>query len=364
MHELKKISTEKPAASLLIGIFYFLSAMETVAVFLYYIGFYRTNDWWAHPTPGGLAILISLFLSFVLFGSLGYYFSTHPKMATACSYRLINRNLFFVLVTFLALVLILLLIVLFNLFTKSFSPVQILNKHQPLTILAALLVLQAMSTLVLLRGKYLDEAFPRLFQKIIKPGVNIETTNNHRVRVLNFLQKNWFHSLIWIVMIIYLGVGPTLYARFIIKDGKPIEFNQSLPAPTDQIMFNADKLDPFTYNGQELYILLGWTFFLGTQDQALFDRFIVLQSDTSTYFFPTQSMERADVQEYFNDLNLDLLNSGYTALISKNFIRNGNYHIGVLFVQQADNSLLYFVSNKIAIRTANHLILGDNGSQP
>ena len=364
MQELKKISTEKPAASLLIGIFYYLSALEAVSVFLYYMGFYRTNDWWAHPTPGGIAILISLFLSFVLFGSLGYYFSAHPKIATVCSNRLINRNIFIVLVSFLVLFLILLLIVIFNLFTKSFSPVQILNKHQPLTILAALLVLHAMSTLVLLRGKYLDEALPRLFQKIIKPGVNIGTTNNHRVRVLNFLQKNWFHSLIWIVMIIYLGVGPTLYARFIIKDGKPIEFNQRLPAPTDQIMLSADRLDPFTYNGQELYKLLGWSFYLGAQDQASYDRFIVLQSETRTYFFSTQSTERADVQKYFADLNLDLLNSGYSALISKDFIRNGNYHIGVLFAQQADNSLLYFASDKIVTRTANQLILGDSNTLP
>jgi hypothetical protein len=165
-------------------------------------------------------------------------------------------------------------------------------------------------------------------------------------------------------MLIYLAVGPAVYARYIVKYGKPVGFIQELPAVTDQIMFTADRLDLYTYNGLDLFYLLGWSFVLGEQDQASYDRFIVLQSETRTYFFPTQSTERADVQKYFADLNLDLLYSGYSALISKDLIQKGNYHLGILYEHRADDSFLFFASDKIVTRTANQLILGDNGTLP
>jgi hypothetical protein len=96
--ELKDISVEKPAASLLIGIFFYLSAVEAVLVFLYYLSFYNTNDWWAYQ-PRVTGNLISLPRQWVLFASLGYYFSTHPQKAAVCSTRLTNRYLFISLVT-------------------------------------------------------------------------------------------------------------------------------------------------------------------------------------------------------------------------------------------------------------------------
>lgn len=175
--------------------------------------------------------------------------------------------------------------------------------------------------------------------------------------MLKRLRNYWYHLAIWAAMFTYLFVAPELHLRFVLEYGKPVQQNLELPAPSDQILFAIDRLDPISIEGQDLFYLWGWAFFGENADQALYDRLIVLNSDKRTYFFTIKSFERPDVQKAFEYLNMDLLNSGFSTFIAKEGITPDTYHIGILFIDKQTNTLHYIVTNKVLIRTANHLEL-------
>ena len=141
-------------------------------------------------------------------------------------------------------------------------------------------------------------------------------------------------------------------------DGKPVEFSQELPAITKQIKYSVDGMDLKTSNGQALYFLRGWSFISEDPNQSTYERLIVLQSDTKTYFFPSERYNRPGVQETYKALNMDLLNSGFHTYISPDVIEPGTYHIGILFINQSSNALYYKVTNKMITRTDHQLQLG------
>ena len=177
-------------------------------------------------------------------------------------------------------------------------------------------------------------------------------------------QNNWFHILIWTIMFIYLAVAPKFYSHFILKKGKPVQVNITIPAPTEKLLLTVDRLDPVVSEGQDIYYLWGWTFYNSDVEQSVYERLIVLQSEANTYFFSTKAFEREGVQKAYEHLGLDVLNSGFSIDISKDVIKPGVYHIGILFTNEVTNQTYYAVSNKIIVRTANQLQLETSPQQP
>jgi hypothetical protein len=170
-------------------------------------------------------------------------------------------------------------------------------------------------------------------------------------------QKNWIHILVWSAMLIYVAAAPPFYARYILKDGRPVLFDEKLPQVTEQISYGVDRFDPVVLHGQNLYNLWGWSFMRGEPDQAAYERLIVLQSDSRTYFFSSANNARPDVQALFADLHLDLINTGFSAYISKDMVELGTYQIGILVKDRANDTIYYVVTNKSIIRTPNKLQL-------
>jgi hypothetical protein len=159
-------------------------------------------------------------------------------------------------------------------------------------------------------------------------------------------------------MLIYVLVAPSLYTRYVLKDGKPVSFAGEVPQRiTKRISYAVDRLEPVILHGQNLYQLWGWSFIEGETDQSVYERFIVLQSGSQTYFFSAENKVRPDVQAAYTNLHLDLANSGFSAYISKDVIRPGIYRIGILFKNRAGGELYYMITEVRAIRTANKLRL-------
>jgi len=364
MEEPPEVTSEKPGSALIIGFYFYISTLEFIFTFLMDIYIKQKIHWGNQPTIGGMIIQMGLILAAVICGYLGNYFHTHPQKAMLLSNRVTKGKTFILFSILLILLLVLFSLIILKPSVIQSVPTQILHKHPTLTGLAVLLVLQTLCALIFLRVRYFDEALPRLFQKLEKLKEKIRTINITNIDLHNFFQKYWAHILVWVIVIIYIVLGPVIYTRYFLKNGKPIELNQALPATTDQIKFAVDSLYPIRINAQDLYNLQGWSYFLGDPDQAKYDRYIVLQSDTRTYFFPVQSMERSDVQKAFKDLNMDLLNSGFSSIISKDAIQPGKYHLGILFKDQSSDNAYYFDSNKTLIRTANQLIRESNNLQP
>ena len=173
--------------------------------------------------------------------------------------------------------------------------------------------------------------------------------------MLTFIKMYWVHGILWAAMFTYVAISPQIYLRYILKEGKPVPGNKALPQPTDQIYFSVDRLDLIKAPG--LFNLWGWSFFLGDKDQAAYSQWIVLQSPENTYFYPAETFPRPEVQTVYKDFNLDLSNAGFSTHISKYAIEPGEYRIGILFEHTASGAVYYIVTNKIILRTANHIHL-------
>lgn len=167
------------------------------------------------------------------------------------------------------------------------------------------------------------------------------------------IKKHWVHILVWLLMLTYVIFAPSLYGRFVLKSGKSIQFPEELPKETGRISYYFDNMELIVIDGQELSSLWGWAFLQEEPDQSQFERIVVLKSDSNTYFFPTQSFQRSDVQAAFSNLGIDVQNSGFSTYLSKDVVRPGSYRIGFVFKNQTTNAIYFELSNKIIVRTAN-----------
>ena len=178
------------------------------------------------------------------------------------------------------------------------------------------------------------------------------------------MRKNkWFHILIWVMMLIYISFAPSLYTYFFLKNGKPIDLSEGRPGDSDEIHFAVDALFFQPVDGQDMYNMQGWAF--STLDKSIspdkYERIVVLTSEDNIYFFPSQPAGRPDVQQGFVDMEMDLIYSGFNAIIAKDVIFPGVYRIGIIFRDPVNGSAHY--SDKPAIylvRTANRLFLKNN----
>lgn len=175
------------------------------------------------------------------------------------------------------------------------------------------------------------------------------------------LKKNWIHIFIWAMMFAYIISAPRLHTYFFLKQGKPITISESIPTETDQIRLNVDALDLIVQDRQEVYLLWGWAF--STLDPSLspdmYEREILLiSSSQKVYAFSINTVSRTGVQEVFKDLNMNLTESGFSTLISKDVLPVGEYRIGIVF-RNPSTGLSYYTDNpkRILLRTPNSLSL-------
>jgi len=180
------------------------------------------------------------------------------------------------------------------------------------------------------------------------------------------IKRKYWHVLPWSIAVLHFLLSPQFSYHFFVQDGKPFEVRQQLPKETGGIRYNIEGLKYWAegmevYEEGETYALLGWAFL--DIDQTLvmtdFDRFVILSNHSgSTYVFSTTVYPRPDVQNAFNDLNLEgLVSAGFYAVISRNALPWGTYSVGLLFTQEHSGRQFYIETNKALVRTPNHLKL-------
>jgi hypothetical protein len=169
--------------------------------------------------------------------------------------------------------------------------------------------------------------------------------------------KMMAHIIIWALIFSFIALAPSLYPKIFLTKGKPVMLQQVLPESTDQIYYNIENLVSKPSDGIELHFLNGWAFNQLESDQSPYDRWIVLRSNTKILYFPVKSVDRADVQKAFAELELDLIKSGFSATLSKYFIPRGTYKIGILFKHRITGATYYTDTPRILTRTPNQLLL-------
>jgi len=110
----------------------------------------------------------------------------------------------------------------------------------------------------------------------------------------------------------------------------------SLPSETNNLMSSISRFVP----GTDVLDVQGWAFIEG-QSAENSQIYLVLRSDSDTYVFDTVRKLRPDVTAAFAQLNLNLDDSGFTALIPTRDIRAGEYTVGVLLRKGDIEALRY-----------------------
>ncbi|GAP12731.1 hypothetical protein LARV_00467 [Longilinea arvoryzae] len=172
-------------------------------------------------------------------------------------------------------------------------------------------------------------------------------------RVWKFIKRNRIHIFILIISVAYLAFAPGIIARYSGKLGKPIDRNITLPAPADKISYSLDSYQEVVIDHQKLQQILGWAFLLEEPDQAKYDKYLVLQSNDRIYYFQYETKKRDDVQAYYENLGLDIVNSGFRAYISADNIQSGWYNIGFVFTGKSGQGVIYSKTNDYLKRTPN-----------
>jgi len=176
-----------------------------------------------------------------------------------------------------------------------------------------------------------------------------------------FLKKAWPHVIVFCILIAYSISAHHLHTHFFQNKGRPSETANDIPAETRNVKFNIEGLK---VDSQGTYNLSGWVFLTDKNISSdSFEVFIVLQSNVKSYIFPAESVYRLDVQEYFVEFNIDIKNSGFSALLHKDSIKRSAYRLGIILKQKV-NGIAYFVSTGRCItRTPNQLVLEEADSE-
>lgn len=171
------------------------------------------------------------------------------------------------------------------------------------------------------------------------------------------IKKFRVHGLILLGIILYLALSPIIYRSLFIKTGIPLKSPGELPAVSNQVVMAVDSFDSVTFEGDVTRDLEGWAYLKVEPDQSQYERFIVLQSETRTYYFSVTPVKRPALNKAFSSLGLDLLYAGYRAFISEEHLKPGTYRVGMLFKSKTNGADFYSVSSTLIRRTPNRVIL-------
>lgn len=172
-----------------------------------------------------------------------------------------------------------------------------------------------------------------------------------------FFKNNLKHFIILGILGVYLFLAHSIYTNKIMVYGKPEAYSPSLPEPTNNLVFNLDRLERTVYGGEELYKLIGFAF--DKTNPAGENRVlkIVLHSVHEDLLFNSEVMERKDVTLAFPEYNADLNGCGFYILVSKDVLQVDNYQVGILFEDQQGNPVTYQMTGNFIDRSPNFLRL-------
>jgi len=144
----------------------------------------------------------------------------------------------------------------------------------------------------------------------------------------------------FVLFIIFVS-GP-LFDSLDAVQGESRLYDFPLPAETGGITYYFDE---FATDGRTTVEVMGWAFIDGMDSEGS-EVYMVLKSTEQTYIFDTHVLKRPDVTKAFEELDLNLDYSGFTALIPAWRIADGDYALGI-YIRKGDIEALQYTSKAI-----------------
>ena len=142
--------------------------------------------------------------------------------------------------------------------------------------------------------------------------------------------------IVGFVLFIIFVSGP-LFDGLEAVQGESMLHDFPLPAETGGIRYCFDE---FATDGRTTVGVRGWAFIEG-MDSENSETHIVLKSGSRTYIFDIMEQIRQGVTQHFEELNLNLDQSGFRALIPARKLANGEYAVGIYIAKGDIEALIY-----------------------
>lgn len=157
--------------------------------------------------------------------------------------------------------------------------------------------------------------------------VHIKTVTVHSLIVSGFLFYSFF-------------LAAPILDRFEKVDGKAKLQNISLPVETNNILNNFGLVVR-----NDVIEAEGWAFI---EDESTENTkiYVVLKSGVRTYVFDTLPNKRTDVTTIYQELDLDLDDSGFIAIISPETLPGGEYILGI-YIRKGEIEALQYTEKVI-----------------
>jgi len=176
--------------------------------------------------------------------------------------------------------------------------------------------------------------------------------------------NNWINQnkklLSIIGAVLLIAILSFVAFRFLFPRNDLVKYTDPLPATTTAGKMYIDEVRMSTEKEGKCQIV-GWGFLTSepnlTPDD--YDRTVLLSSGTDVFTIATETVQRADVQKAFTDLNMNLVNSGISAEFSLDKLPIGTYNISILF-EKSDGSTSLLNSTWVLERTADTIQLTRN----
>jgi hypothetical protein len=141
------------------------------------------------------------------------------------------------------------------------------------------------------------------------------------------------------------------------NEGRPVGINSPIPDATITARIQIETFS--SLEALEMFQLSGWAFPIDDQltPSSSFGRKIVLSNDHDDYFFEARTVPRFDVQAAFSNLGMDLIESGFSSLISASSLEKGSYRLGLIFTRIADGKEFFNDFLRCVTRTDDGLVL-------
>lgn len=175
-----------------------------------------------------------------------------------------------------------------------------------------------------------------------------------RIVGLHWLKGNYKHIIIILGLLVYLLVANTLYVRFVLKNGKPLDTAVQIPATSPKVTYKLGDFTPVRYEGEDLYQLKAYAFVTSTPSMGN-KITAVLTSPERQVVFPTVYQPHPNMIQSFSGYKPTMDKAEFILLISNNALPSGTYQIGFLLEQDdgAGTSRAYAATSGKIIKTPN-----------
>ncbi len=171
--------------------------------------------------------------------------------------------------------------------------------------------------------------------------------------ISNFFKKYWLRFVIVILAIMFFLLAHRYFIQNLEKDGRPLDKqleNLQVTNPNDY-RSNIEGLSRYDERNY-IHSLNGWAFSLETTNKApeQIETIIVLASNKNKFYFETASIGRPDVVEAFQDLEIEIGEPGFSALINQQLLPADEYCVGILLQHAADPFYQLINTNQVLVR--------------